>query len=438
MRGQPDGARAYLFRYHESTGSGPARQVPVPFPFTEPTAATGMQAGDLVLAVERVMPDGLAARAGMQAGDLVLAVAGQPPTEEVLDRPLLASGLELRVWSAGAMRNVTLRGDGAPGIEAMATIYPLACSPSNLLGTLPACRVAVEPGSYLILVRSDRHEDLRLPVHVQRAGERLTLRADLHPAGMSPPGFVFVAAGEFTAGGGGTSRPEQNRWLDGYWIARNELSTRDYLEFLQDSETGAEIERCRKNWKLLLVPRKRCQIPEIHRPLWTLRPDGKYEPDRELHLPITAISCADCEAYCRWLSARAKRQNEPWLFRLPTEDEWEKAARGVDARAFPWGAQFDPNLCWMTNPLPATRPRGEPLRPRPLGDESPFGVRDMAGGVLEWCLGDYLGTPMRPWRSGAWGNTDSAFSRPAARNGGFPWRVDEKDGFRLVAVRRER
>ena len=89
------------------------------------------------------------------------------------------------------------------------------------------------------------------------------------------------------------------------------------------------------------------------------------------------LSWTDAQAYCAWLSAR-----DGVTYRLPTEAEWEFAARGVDRRLFPWGNGFDPSLCRM-----ASRPAGEP-GPVAVGshelDASPFGVLDMGGLVNEW------------------------------------------------------
>ena len=440
LLGAPAGARVHLFRYEERDDRGRVRLVPLPYPGR--ASAASPPPGQRAFVVERVTPGAAAALAGIEVGDLLVEGEGLSLREEAFDQPLPRGGLELRVLTDGGLRNVTLRGAGKPGLATIATAYPLACGPDNAVGTLPYCRIAVEPGSYLLLVRSAQHEDLRLPAYLE-APTRVSLRADLHPEETSPRGFVHVAAGEFIAGGGGTSRPAQRRWLDGYWIGRDEVSSQDYLAFLRDPRTRSDIERARKNGRWVRIPRARgwgdSELRVIDRLLWRLREDGSYETDRDLRLPISGISCQDGEAYCRWLTARADERNEPWLFRLPTEDEWEKAARGVDGREFPWGSRFDPSLCWITSPLRANGSTGSaPIVSRPLDDESPFGVRDAAGGVLEWCAGKYLGTPMRPWRSGAWGNTDPAFSRCAASNGGLAWRVDEKDGLRIVAVRRDR
>jgi formylglycine-generating enzyme required for sulfatase activity len=92
--------------------------------------------------------------------------------------------------------------------------------------------------------------------------------------------------------------------------------------------------------------------------------------------PITNVSWRDAIAYAAWLT---KVTGEHW--RPPTEDEWEKAARGTDGRIYPWGDQFDPRR--------ANTNKGGPGEPTAVGmypmGVSPFGALDMAGNVQEWC-----------------------------------------------------
>jgi formylglycine-generating enzyme required for sulfatase activity len=86
--------------------------------------------------------------------------------------------------------------------------------------------------------------------------------------------------------------------------------------------------------------------------------------------------------YCQWLNSLLKNELPSGLIlRLPTEAEWEKAARGTDGREFPWGNEFDKNKCNTreggrgdTTPVGSYSPRGD----------SPYGCADMAGNVWEW------------------------------------------------------
>lgn len=91
--------------------------------------------------------------------------------------------------------------------------------------------------------------------------------------------------------------------------------------------------------------------------------------------PVVDVSWVEAMAFAEWLSSVTNRQ---WM--LPTEAQWEKAARGVDGRQFPWGNTFDPELCNVRQPGRAgTSPVGSYL-----DGASPYGILDMAGNVWEW------------------------------------------------------
>ncbi len=103
--------------------------------------------------------------------------------------------------------------------------------------------------------------------------------------------------------------------------------------------------------------------------------DRRYPAGRANH-PVVNVDWFDAMAYCAWL---AERTGLP--YRLPTEAEWEKAARGTDGRDWPWGNEFRPSSC-------NTREAGFRTT-TPVGifpdSASPFGAQDMAGNVWEWC-----------------------------------------------------
>ncbi|MBA3944923.1 MAG: formylglycine-generating enzyme family protein [Herpetosiphonaceae bacterium] len=101
---------------------------------------------------------------------------------------------------------------------------------------------------------------------------------------------------------------------------------------------------------------------------------GQLPPSLHSH-PVVDIRWAEAQAFCRWLRAQTRTP-----FRLPTEAEWEKAARGTDGRSFPWGDDFDP-LC--TNTRESGHPGTTPVGSYPAG-VSPYGLLDMAGNVWEW------------------------------------------------------
>ncbi len=158
-------------------------------------------------------------------------------------------------------------------------------------------------------------------------------------AGSSPdPGeMVYVPPGPVLLGGPTpTAMPGPVLVeLDGFWIDRFEVTNAEYMAFVE--ATG-------------------------HRPPMFADDPAFSRPDQ----PVTGVSWDDAEAYCRW---RGKR--------LPTELEWEKAARGTDGRLYPWGDGFGSDLAYLEGELPAA------VGSHPA-DVSPYGVYDMAGNVSEW------------------------------------------------------
>jgi formylglycine-generating enzyme required for sulfatase activity len=134
--------------------------------------------------------------------------------------------------------------------------------------------------------------------------------------------------------------------------------------------------------------------------------DGRPPPGRESH-PVVLVTHDDAEAYAAWLSGETGRR-----WRLPTETEWEKAARGTDGRMFPWGDGFDPLLLNSDDKGPFDT---TPVGAYPDG-ASPFGLLDAAGQVFEWTA-----TPAGSGRfivkGGSWDDKGCGVCRPAARHG---------------------
>lgn len=119
-------------------------------------------------------------------------------------------------------------------------------------------------------------------------------------------------------------------------------------------------------------------------------PDGWEAQLKKPFRPITSITAYEAEAYCAWLGSIKNKS-----VRLPTEVEWEYAARGDDARPFPWGENFDPSF--------ANTVEGEILDAVDAGskahDVSPFGIMDMCGNVQQWTSSIYTplqGEPVPP------------------------------------------
>lgn len=152
--------------------------------------------------------------------------------------------------------------------------------------------------------------------------------------------------------------------------------------------------------------------------------------------PVVLVSWLNARDYAAWL---AKTTGERW--RLPTEAEWEKAARGTDGRTYPWGTQWDKARANTNDGGPkTTTPVGTYAD---KGDASPYGCHDMAGNVWEWCSGWYQPYPYsaekceqgsgiyRVLRGGSWG-VNPKHARAAYRYDGLPDNFNLSWGFRVV------
>ncbi len=165
-----------------------------------------------------------------------------------------------------------------------------------------------------------------------------------------------------------------------------------------------------------------------------LLPDAwEIQLNRPIH-PVVGITAFEAEAYCAWLSVQRKK-----AIRLPTEEEWEFAARSDDGRPFPWGEEFEPGLA---NTLEGEKNDTVEAASTP-GDASPFGLMDMAGNVEQWTASGYTplageacpsGT-MRVARGGSFNDTAYG-ARTSCRHAYPPGYFYPFLGFRLVVGER--
>lgn len=187
--------------------------------------------------------------------------------------------------------------------------------------------------------------------------------------------FVEIPAGPFTMGTDRARDPmafDNERWspahgegtveLPAFFIGRHEVTVADYQKFAQAGK-------------------------------WSI--DARATAGRSDH-PVTFVSWTDALAYCRWLDAHlrssastpprlAQALRDGWRVTLPTEAEWEKAARGSDRRRYPWGDEPRPDRANFGSN--ATVPAGRIACP-----DCAYGLSDMAGNVWEWTR-----SPMQPY-----------------------------------------
>ncbi len=224
----------------------------------------------------------------------------------------------------------------------------------------------------------------------------------------------------------GHSRTRDQRWyenerapkeirLPAYRITRNLITNREYAAFIHATKhQPPDVSDTVWRGYGLIHPYERTR-----RHAWT--PDGNYPQGRENH-PVVLVSLNDAMAYARWLSSATDQ-----LWRLPTEEEWEKAARGTDARWFPWGNTFEPEYLNSHDMGPFDT---VPIDSYP-GGESPFGVRDAAGQVFEWTSSTYT-AGRYVVKGGSWDDKGCGICRPAARHTRPQGLKHILIGFRLV------
>lgn len=191
--------------------------------------------------------------------------------------------------------------------------------------------------------------------------------------------MIFVPAGTFVMGGevgADDERPIRELHLDAFYIDRYEVTNEEYVEFLNAVED--RLARCSGH---LCIDTKD-EDPDSH--ILDKYKTGQYAVERgyENH-PMIKVSWYGAKAYCEYHDKR-----------LPSEAEWEKAARGTDGRAYPWGDEFDASRANTDYKVGDTTPVGS----YPNGI-SPYGAHDMAGNVWEWVADWYQVYPGSDYQS---------------------------------------
>ena len=286
--------------------------------------------------------------------------------------------------------------------------------PVRALGHTPLIRAPLAPGSYLIRLERPGYPTVDYPIQIGRCEHWTGI-----PPGESAPHVLrlppslaarecLVPAGWFVSGGDGEALDGLSRrrlWVDSFIAARDPVTHAEFLVFLD--ALGEEAER--------LVPSE-AESAERGRPLYTRDSSGRFRlaethdgvPLRP-HDPVIYVDRDTASTYARW---RAATTGLPW--RLPHDQEWEKAARGVDGRFYPWGNSFDPSFCCMASSHSGV-PCWAPVGGWPA-DRSVYGVRGMAGNVRDWCANPY--TRDGPPDGSRVGQATAADAQPSVIRGG--------------------
>ena len=181
-------------------------------------------------------------------------------------------------------------------------------------------------------------------------------------AGITPPkpdpyeGMVLIPAGEFVMGGHGKDqKPMQKVYVDAFYMDAHEVTNAEYKKFIDANPEWARGEDWNPYWK------------------------GNYYQEGRGDYPVSKVSWYEAMAYAKWAGKR-----------LPTEAEWEKAARGgLVGKMYPWGDTIDDTKANYNNNV------GDKT---PVGSYPPngYGLYDMVGNVYEWCLDEFNRTDLYP------------------------------------------
>ncbi len=235
--------------------------------------------------------------------------------------------------------------------------------------------------------------------------------------------LIRIPAGEFLMGSDSAKdrdahpdeQPQHRVYVSEFYISKYPVTNAQYAVFVKGSERQQ-----RRHW------------------------EKAQPPSGQENYPLTGVSWDDAVAFCYWLSQKSGK-----LFRLPTEAEWEKAARGTDGRIYPWGNE------WDAGRKPDRTERSVWGFHTPVGTyspacDSPYGVADMSSVVREWCANWYyedeykrrVGSVVKDPQGPSSGeirairgslSDDQWMARAASRLPSPPSSVENRGGIRVVA-----
>jgi len=284
-------------------------------------------------------------------------------------------------------------------------------------------------------------EELKAQTSAVQISEVFKTSEILTTRGEAPSDYwIEIPAGKFVMGsdkGQDNERPQQTIEIPyAYKIARYPVTNADFVKFVNATKCKTTAEEEGKAW---VISRRE----EVKGANWAHPSGPESTVDQIQDHPVVQVSWRDAIAYCEWLQdLRVLKELGDLKVRLPTEAEWEKAARGEYGKEYPWGDEFDASKCNTSeSDIGTTTPAG---KFSPQGD-SPYGVADMSGNVWEWCQSKYNPYPYkandgreelkddaaRVLRGGSFVNLQRV-ARGACRYHAHPFNRNDDFGFRVV------
>lgn len=270
----------------------------------------------------------------------------------------------------------------------------------------------------------------------------LTAPVAASAATIESPAIIIIPAGPFITGSDarereaayglderayGHNRTRTARWYENerdrkvletgtYGITRTLITNVAYAAFVRTTgHPSPDVDRVTWDSYGLIHPFERTR-----RHAW----NGSAPPSGREDHPVVLVSHDDAMAYAQWLSVQTGR-----VWRLPSEEEWEKAARGTDGQRFPWGDNFDETLLNShdAGPFDTTAVGAFP------GGASSYGLLDAAGQVFEWTASTYSKGRFVV-KGGSWDDRGCGICRPSARHTRPGYLKHILIGFRLVTT----
>jgi formylglycine-generating enzyme required for sulfatase activity len=326
---------------------------------------------------------------------------------------------------------------------------------SSPLREFDGTSIWLPPGSYF-LQTAGRPEPSFFPIPLtgyhsgpDEEGAFLLVIRDAPPEAPPPllhdlPPFGLVTSGTFLLGDRHNPREPHNVWLPAYFLARFEVTNEEFHQFFDAPdgyEEAANWTEEGKNWKAAGTGRSSALLTPG---------DNDYARFGQADQPVTHVTWFEAQAFCRWLTRTRGRGR--WEYVLPSEAEWEKAARGPDGFDYSLGNAISDDQTglynWKKNPWAletivgwrSTPGRFEPNR---------YGFYHLTGNVLEWTLSlhepynrdhpyaedsrNRIASPdQRVARGGSWYSASIAYLSIAYRDAFLPGHSSQELGFRVA------